>query len=79
MDAAPGDRLRARLIARRPGYGRGEIVEVLLPGPERRDAPCPHFADCGGCDLQQIGDEAQVERLNLHNMVVAKDEMAEAP
>jgi 23S rRNA (uracil1939-C5)-methyltransferase len=58
--AAPGARLRARLIARRPGYGRGEIVEVLLPGPERRDAPCPHFADCGGCDLQQIGDEAQV-------------------
>lgn len=58
--AAPGDRLRVRLVERRPDYGRAEIVEILDPGPERREAPCPYFTRCGGCDLQHIGDAAQV-------------------
>ncbi|MGH9380298.1 MAG: class I SAM-dependent RNA methyltransferase [Thermoanaerobaculia bacterium] len=58
--AAPGDRLRVRLVERRPGYGRAEIEEILQPGPGRRDPPCPHFARCGGCDLQHLDDALQV-------------------
>jgi 23S rRNA (uracil1939-C5)-methyltransferase len=58
--SAPGDRLRVRLVERRPGYGRAEIVEVLTPGPGRREPPCPHFSTCGGCDLQHIEDSLQL-------------------
>ncbi len=58
--AAPGDRLRVRLTERRPDYGRGEIVEVLEPGPGRREPPCPFFERCGGCDLQHLEDGLQV-------------------
>lgn len=58
--AAPGDRLRVRLVERRPGYGRAEIEEILQPGPGRREPPCPYFARCGGCDLQHLEDELQV-------------------
>ncbi len=57
--SAPGDRLRVRLDERHPDYGRGEIVELLAAGPDRREAPCPYFARCGGCDLQHIADDAQ--------------------
>lgn len=57
--SAPGDRLRVRLVERRPDFGRGETLEILRPGPDRRPAPCPHFANCGGCDLQHLNDEAQ--------------------
>jgi 23S rRNA (uracil1939-C5)-methyltransferase len=59
--AAPGDKLRVRVVERRPDYGRAEITEVLQPGPARRPPPCPHFGNCGGCDLQHLQDEAQVE------------------
>ena len=59
--AAPGDRLRVALVDRRPDYGRAEIVEVLTPGPGRRQPPCPHYARCGGCDLQHIEDDLQTE------------------
>jgi 23S rRNA (uracil1939-C5)-methyltransferase len=59
--SAPGDRLRVRLTERRPDYGRAEIVDVLEPGPHRREPPCPHFLRCGGCDLQHLEDAAQVE------------------
>lgn len=58
--AAPGDRLRVRLVDRRPDFGRAEIVEILEPGPGRRKPPCPHFADCGGCDLQHLEDRRQL-------------------
>ncbi|RMH23074.1 MAG: class I SAM-dependent RNA methyltransferase [Acidobacteria bacterium] len=58
--AAPGDRLRVRVVERRPDYGRAEIVDLLHPGPGRRTPPCPHFARCGGCDLQHLEDEHQL-------------------
>jgi len=57
--SAPGDRLRVRLTERRPDYGRAEILEIVEPGPGRREPPCPFFATCGGCDLQHLEDELQ--------------------
>ena len=57
---APGDRVRARLTERRPDYARAEVVELLAPGPGRREPPCPHFADCGGCDLQHLDEPTQL-------------------
>lgn len=59
--AAPGDRLRVRLVERRPDFGRAEIVDILTPGPGRRQAPCDAYARCGGCDLQHIEDDLQFE------------------
>jgi tRNA/tmRNA/rRNA uracil-C5-methylase (TrmA/RlmC/RlmD family) len=57
---APGDRARVRIVERRPDFGRAEVVELLSPGPGRRLPPCPHFADCGGCDLQHLDDLTQL-------------------
>jgi 23S rRNA (uracil1939-C5)-methyltransferase len=56
--AAPGDRLRVRLVERHPDYGRAEIVEVLAPGPGRRSARSRGRAG-GGCQLQHIEDHLQ--------------------
>jgi 23S rRNA (uracil1939-C5)-methyltransferase len=58
--AAPGDRLRVQLVERRASFGRAEIVEILRPGPGRRSPPCPHFAVCGGCDLQHLDEPTQL-------------------
>jgi 23S rRNA (uracil1939-C5)-methyltransferase len=57
--SAPGDRLRVRIVERRPDYGRAEIVEILKAGPGRRPDPVPELADWGGCDLQHIEDDLQ--------------------
>jgi 23S rRNA (uracil1939-C5)-methyltransferase len=59
--SAPGDRLRVKIVERRPDYGRAEIVALLEPGPGRREPPCPYFVRCGGCDLQHLEDRLQVE------------------
>ena len=57
--SAPGDRLRVRVVERRPDYARAEILEVLEPGAGRREPPCPVFDRCGGCDLQHLEDDVQ--------------------
>lgn len=59
--SAPGDRARVRLVERKPDFGRGEIVELIRSGPGRREPPCSFFGNCGGCDLQHLEDEYQVE------------------
>ncbi|HXO41331.1 MAG TPA: TRAM domain-containing protein, partial [Thermoanaerobaculia bacterium] len=57
--AAPGDRLRVRLVERRPDYARAAIVEILEPGPGRRPDPYPELSRTGICDLQHLDDALQ--------------------
>ena len=56
---APGDRALVRIGHVRPSYARGEIVEVLSPGPGRIKAPCPWFGDCGGCQWMHLNLQEQ--------------------
>jgi 23S rRNA (uracil1939-C5)-methyltransferase len=58
--AAPGDRLRVRIVETGKGFARGRIEEVLQPGASRRDRRCRHFGVCGGCQLQHVGYEEQL-------------------
>jgi 23S rRNA (uracil1939-C5)-methyltransferase len=57
--SAPGDRLRVRIVERRPDYGRAEIVDILEPGPARRPDPVPELSRSGVCDLQHLDDAVQ--------------------
>jgi 23S rRNA (uracil1939-C5)-methyltransferase len=56
----PGDRLRVTVTEARGRYGRGTIESVLIPSPDRVDAPCPYFGRCGGCRLQHLAYAAQL-------------------
>jgi 23S rRNA (uracil1939-C5)-methyltransferase len=59
--AAPGERLRVHIIERRKNFARAVIEEILEPSQARRAAPCQHFGDCGGCQLQHLSYESQLE------------------
>jgi 23S rRNA (uracil1939-C5)-methyltransferase len=47
---APGDHGRVAIREK----GRGELIELLSPGPPRVEPPCRHFGRCGGCALQHL-------------------------
>lgn len=57
--ACPGDELRIRITQCKPKFERGEIVEILKPGPGRRSPPCPLFKSCGGCAWLHLTEQTQ--------------------
>lgn len=57
---APGDEVEIALTRTRPRWARGQLLRVLQPGPDRREAPCPHYQRCGGCTLEHLEYPAQL-------------------
>lgn len=52
-------------------YGKG--IKLLSPSPERREAACPIFGKCGGCDLMHMSyDEELRLKLNRVNDAFAR-------
>ncbi|SRR5579863_1240069 len=62
--AAPGDRARILATSVRGGrFARGVLIDLLRPSPERVTPPCVHYVrdQCGGCQLQHVRYESQLE------------------
>ena len=57
---APGDVVQIELTERKERWTRGRLLRVLEPSPERREAPCPYYARCGGCTLEHMAYDAQL-------------------
>lgn len=59
--AAPQERVRARVVERKKNFARAVIDQIIEPSPARREPLCRYFGDCGGCQLQHLSYEAQLE------------------
>ena len=57
--ALPGELIRGSVTREKKHWARVALEEVLEVSPERVAPPCPHFADCGGCQWQFATHEAQ--------------------
>jgi len=57
----PGERVRVRLVEEKKNFARGEIVEILEASPDRIEAKCIHFGECGGCHYQNLPYEKQTQ------------------
>ena len=57
----PGDRMRVTLLRKKRGWRRGLLEEHLEESPLRIEPACPHFSQCGGCRLQHLSYENQLE------------------
>lgn len=55
----PGDEVRVQTTAKSAFGTQSEILELITEGPDRVEAPCPHYGACGGCQLQHWRLEAQ--------------------
>ena len=59
--ALPGELVLVRMTGRKRTYDEGETLEVLESSPDRITPRCPHFGSCGGCSLQHLAPERQIE------------------
>jgi 23S rRNA (uracil1939-C5)-methyltransferase len=56
----PGDRVRARVTKVKRGFAEAIATDVLVPSPNRVEAPCAHYPVCGGCRFQDLDYALQV-------------------
>ncbi len=59
-EVIPGERVRVVVTSAARKYGRAELLEVLEPSPDRVEPRCPHYHECGGCQLQHLAHPAQL-------------------
>lgn len=57
----PGEHVKAQILKVEKRYAFAKALDILDPSPDRRDAPCPHFGQCGGCVAQHMRYEAQLQ------------------
>lgn len=60
-DALPGETVLARLTESKSKYNLAQIEQILTASPDRVTPFCPHYEQCGGCDLQHLSASRQVE------------------
>ncbi len=60
MWGCPGDEAEVEIQQVSKSFARGVVTSVVAASPDRVNPPCPHFGDCGGCQLQHISYPAQL-------------------
>lgn len=59
--ALPGERVRAKITHAKKDIAFADLIEVLSVSNDRVKPVCPYFKRCGGCDMQHIKRELQLE------------------
>ncbi len=59
--AVTGDVIEARIMKMKKTYGYAKVEKVLTPSPWRVTPPCAIAQPCGGCQLQHLTYEKQLE------------------
>ncbi|RWR04838.1 23S rRNA (uracil(1939)-C(5))-methyltransferase RlmD [Siminovitchia fortis] len=57
----PGEKAKIKVTKLNKGYGFGSLVELYEKSEFRIEPDCPIFAECGGCQLQHISYEGQLQ------------------
>lgn len=60
-NSLPGETVAYQRIAKHRRFDEGVTVEILTAAQERVAARCEHFGTCGGCSLQHLSPQAQIE------------------
>lgn len=59
--ALAGEQVRFVYTNRHRRFDEGQVLEVLEAAPERVTPRCPHVQVCGGCSLQHLDAQAQIQ------------------
>lgn len=59
--ALPGEQVEWQRVKRSSNFDEGRLLRVITPSPDRVEPRCPHYLMCGGCALQHLSSEKQLE------------------
>ena len=60
-DAVIGDVVRAKVMKLKKTYGYARLMELLEASPDRVEPKCLYYRQCGGCQIQALSYEKQLE------------------
>ena len=60
-DAVIGDTVEVKVMKAKKNYGYARLMKVLTPSQDRTEPRCPQARACGGCQLQFMKYEKQLE------------------
>lgn len=60
-DALIGDRAEVKITKAKKNYGYARLMRILEPSKDRVEAKCPVARQCGGCQIQELSYEKQLE------------------
>ena len=59
--ALPKEDVLVQITQRHPRYMKAKLLRVLTPSRDRVTPACPYFNDCGGCQLQHLAYQKQLD------------------
>lgn len=60
-NATIGDKVKIKVTKAKKNYGYGRVIEILDPSPYRVEPICKIADKCGGCSLQHLDYEKQLD------------------
>lgn len=60
-DALPGDVIEAKVLKVKKTYGYARLMKLIKASLDRREPACPLHRACGGCQIQALSYEKQLE------------------
>ncbi|MCM1188694.1 MAG: class I SAM-dependent RNA methyltransferase [bacterium] len=60
-DAVAGDTVQARIVKPKKNYAYARLEKLLKASPFRAEPKCSSYRQCGGCQLQALSYEKQLE------------------
>lgn len=63
-DAVIGDMVEAKIMKAKKNYGYARMIQIIEPSKDRVEPKCKFARQCGGCQIQQISYEKQLEFKN---------------
>lgn len=60
-DAVVGDVVKAHVLKMKKAYGYAKVTEIVRPSEYRVEPKCEFASKCGGCQLQHLSYEKQLE------------------
>lgn len=60
-DALPGELVEWQRVKRGRNFDEGRLLRVIEPSSDRVEPRCRHFGMCGGCVLQHLSAEQQLQ------------------
>ncbi|MDF9763524.1 tRNA (uracil-5-)-methyltransferase/23S rRNA (uracil1939-C5)-methyltransferase [Peribacillus simplex] len=64
--ALPGEEIVALITKVQPNFSEAKIKTIRKESPHRIAAPCPVYAECGGCQLQHLSyDQQLIEKRDI--------------